>query len=209
MRQSSTTKGWSARALASWMHSASSSLPVPVSPSRTMDTSVAESRSHRASTFIMRGLLDATRPSDATRLVFAGSGAAASASIALDPTRRRTPGERNAATMRPSPKKDPFVEPRSVTSTPSSVSSIEAWRRDTVRSVSLRSQSAPVPTSSAPDDACSATWAPASGPSTTRISKLVAGAATVVACRRVSPWSGGSGDGMPAFYHVSRRPPAS
>ncbi len=94
VRQSSTTKGSSARALASWMHSASSSLPVPVSPSRTIDTSDAASFSQSVRTFIMRGLHDAIRPSDAARRIFAGSEAASRIAITVEPTRSGTPGGR-------------------------------------------------------------------------------------------------------------------
>jgi hypothetical protein len=108
------------------MLSARSSLPVPVSPSSTTGTADGASFWHKVRTLIIRGLLDAIRPSDVARFAFGGSAPLARTSSTEEPMRRRAPALRYAATMRVSPRYVPLVEPRSVASVPRSVRSIEA-----------------------------------------------------------------------------------
>jgi len=60
--QSTTTNGPSARALASWMACARTSLPVPVSPSMSTVPSAGANRSIRAKTRRMASLTPMARP---------------------------------------------------------------------------------------------------------------------------------------------------
>ena len=152
----------------------------------------------------MRGLVDAIRPSDPARRIFAGSAAASRASIVV---RAEAERERRArgrpTTTRPSPRKEPLVEPRSETRTPS-VGQLDrgvAARDGRVGEAELAER--PGPDEELPDAASSMARAPASCPSTTTTSKLVGATGTLVVWRRVSPSPGGRATACADLYHAT------
>ena len=167
--QSKTTNGACARGPSSWSASASTSLPVPVSPSMMTGTLArrAARRADRAAA--SRGCAEhateATRRSGRRRAVRVG--------LEIDrerrrPTRTISPPSSSASTTRTRSTKVPLVEPRSVTRMPPATISSAACRRETSRSVSRSSHAGLCPTRTRDGaDASNVSRLPLSGPSVT------------------------------------------
>lgn len=113
--QSNTTKGPSARSPCSWIASASTSLPVPVSPSMITPTEERASLSHSGYSRRMARLSPSTRPNPVAK---GTSGLSPSGWYCTEtrvaPRRRLSPPRSQASLMATPSTQVPLVEPRSV-----------------------------------------------------------------------------------------------
>ncbi|MEZ4295693.1 MAG: hypothetical protein R3B70_12005 [Polyangiaceae bacterium] len=196
--QSIGTNGPDARREAACSERATTSLPVPVSPSMSTVVSVGATRSRIAYSRRMSMLCPTSSPNDVRGDTSTNAG---SSPASTRKHRAPQPNERPAGTS-PSRSRTPdtyvpFVDPRSRSAIPSGRTFTSQCSRDTVGSARRRSLPIAVPTRATPP--CTAHRAPRAGPSTTTRSTDGTRIPRLCASTRVVPASSSQSDAMRAW----------
>ncbi len=145
--QSNTTKGPCLHRLASWMPRASSSLPVPDSPTSKTVSWVAAATCSLANSARIASVPPTASPKRAPVESGSSRGAPVTRTASRHaPTRTTRPGRRTASWISTSPTNVPFLLPRSRSTIPASPRAMAQWRRETCASSTTRSHSRLVPT---------------------------------------------------------------